>query len=247
MYQRLEMLKLIEELGNVNRVCKERDISHTQFYEYRRRFWEQGFEGLRDLPPIHKTHPQTTSPEAEKRILELAAQHPQKGCGHIEQLLKPEGKNCSKPHHPENHGTPWNGEPLSTASQAWRATSSGGQTVQPGTNSIHRKRHPLLQGKTCGKQDPWQPTLSGHPLCRPTQGCREEKSICKHAVDTYGSVSFGYLHIGKLPQNQRLFRTLQQNSQRRILRHGLETETLQQRGRTPEGSGWMAQTLQYYT
>ena len=32
------MLKLIEELGNVNRVCKERDISHTQFYEYRRRF-----------------------------------------------------------------------------------------------------------------------------------------------------------------------------------------------------------------
>lgn len=56
MHQRLEALKLAEELGNVSRVCRERGISHTQFYEYRKRFKEQGFEGLRDLPPIHKTH-----------------------------------------------------------------------------------------------------------------------------------------------------------------------------------------------
>ena len=98
MYQRLEALQLAEELGNVSRVCREGGgISPTQFYEYRKRFREQGFEGLRDLPPIHKTHPQTTPPEVEQRILELVAQHPQKGCGHIEQLLKLEGKNCSKP------------------------------------------------------------------------------------------------------------------------------------------------------
>ena len=98
MYQRLEALQLAEELGNVSRVCREGGgISPTQFYEYRKRFREQGFEGLRDLPPIHKTHPQNTPPEVEQRILELVAQHPQKGCGHIEQLLKLEGKNCSKP------------------------------------------------------------------------------------------------------------------------------------------------------
>lgn len=97
MHQRLEALKLAEELGNVSRVCRERGISPTQFYEYRKRFKEQGFEGLRDLPPIHKTHPHTTSIEVEKRILELVAQNPHKGCGHIELLLKLEGKNCSKP------------------------------------------------------------------------------------------------------------------------------------------------------
>lgn len=47
MHQRLEALKLAEELGNVSRVHRERGISHTQFYEYRKRFKEQGFEGLR--------------------------------------------------------------------------------------------------------------------------------------------------------------------------------------------------------
>lgn len=73
MYQRLEALQLAEELGNVSRVCRERGISPTQFYEYRKRFRKQGFEGLRDLPPIHKTHPQTTPPEVKKRILELVA------------------------------------------------------------------------------------------------------------------------------------------------------------------------------
>ena len=56
----------------------------TQFYEYRKRFREQGFDGLRDLPPIHKTYPQTTTPEVEKRILELVEENPQKGCGYIE-------------------------------------------------------------------------------------------------------------------------------------------------------------------
>ena len=97
MHQRLEALKLAEKLGNVSRVCRERGISTAQFYEYRKRFREQGFEGLRDLPSIHKTHPQTTAPEVEKRNLELVEENPQKGCGHIEQLLKLEGKNCSKP------------------------------------------------------------------------------------------------------------------------------------------------------
>lgn len=97
MHQRLEALKLAEELGNVSRVCRERGISPTQFYEYRKRFKQQGFEGLRDLSPIHKTHPQITPLEVEKRILELVTQHPQKGCAHIELFLKLEGKNCSKP------------------------------------------------------------------------------------------------------------------------------------------------------
>ena len=79
MHQRLEALKLAEELGNVSRVYRERGISTTQFYEYRKRFREQGFEGLRDLPPIHKNHPQTTAPEVEKRNLELVEENPQKG------------------------------------------------------------------------------------------------------------------------------------------------------------------------
>ena len=36
MCQRLEELQLAEELGNVSRVCRERGISQSQFYLYRK-------------------------------------------------------------------------------------------------------------------------------------------------------------------------------------------------------------------
>lgn len=97
MQQRLEALQLAEMLGNVTKVCRDRGISRTRFYEYKRRFQTHGFEGLKDLPPIHKSHPQTTSTEVEQRILKLSAQYPTKGCGYIEHLLQLEGKSCSKP------------------------------------------------------------------------------------------------------------------------------------------------------
>ncbi len=80
MHQRLEALKLAEELGNVSRVCRERGISTVQFYEYRKRFREQGFEGLRDLPPIHKPTRRRPFPKSKneswnslKKILKKAA------------------------------------------------------------------------------------------------------------------------------------------------------------------------------
>jgi hypothetical protein len=35
-------------------------VSRTRFYEYKRRFQTHGLEGLKDLPPIAKSHPITT-------------------------------------------------------------------------------------------------------------------------------------------------------------------------------------------
>jgi len=56
--------------------CRRRGMTRTQFYEYKRRFQTHGLEGLKDLPPIHKTHPQTTPPEVEAEILALSLEHP---------------------------------------------------------------------------------------------------------------------------------------------------------------------------
>jgi len=64
---RLSALQLAEALGNVSEACRRRGISQTQFYEYKRRFQAHGLEGLKDLPPIHKFHPQTTPPEVVKK------------------------------------------------------------------------------------------------------------------------------------------------------------------------------------
>lgn len=61
--QRLSVLQLVKALGNVALACRQRGVSRSQFYEYKRRFQTHGMEGLKDLPPIAKPHPMTTSPE----------------------------------------------------------------------------------------------------------------------------------------------------------------------------------------
>ncbi|RMG85937.1 MAG: helix-turn-helix domain-containing protein, partial [Chloroflexi bacterium] len=65
--QRLSALQLAQALGNVSEACRRRGISRSQFYEYKRRFQTYGLEGLKDLPPIHKSHPQTTPPEVVEK------------------------------------------------------------------------------------------------------------------------------------------------------------------------------------
>jgi transposase-like protein len=45
------MLEFADTLGNVSEACRKMGISRTQFYEYKRRYQEQGLEGLKDLPP----------------------------------------------------------------------------------------------------------------------------------------------------------------------------------------------------
>ena len=70
--QRLSALELAVALGNVSEACRRRGISITQFYEYRRRFLAHGLEGLKDLPPVHHSHSQTTPPETVEAILSLS-------------------------------------------------------------------------------------------------------------------------------------------------------------------------------
>ena len=67
--KRLSALELAKELSNVSLACRKSGISRSRFYDYKRRFQTHGFAGLVDLPPIHKSHPNTTPKEvAEKNI-----------------------------------------------------------------------------------------------------------------------------------------------------------------------------------
>lgn len=70
--QRLSVLELTRELGNIAEACRQRGMDRTSFYERKRRFQTQGFDGLKELPPIHKSHPQTTPPETVEKIKALA-------------------------------------------------------------------------------------------------------------------------------------------------------------------------------
>jgi hypothetical protein len=96
-HQRLSVLQLAEALGNVSSACRQRGMTRTQFYDYKRRFELQGLEGLKDLPPIHKSHPQTTPPEIVERILALSLAHPAWGCVRLANHLKLDGVSVSSP------------------------------------------------------------------------------------------------------------------------------------------------------
>lgn len=93
--QRLSVLELARELGNVAEACRQRGMDRTSFYEWKRRFQTQGFAGLKDLPPIHRSHPQTTPPETVEKIKALALAHPAYGCNRHEAMLALEGIRVS--------------------------------------------------------------------------------------------------------------------------------------------------------
>lgn len=93
--QRLSVLELARELGNAAEACRQRGMDRTSFYEWKRRFQMMGFEGLKDLPPIHKSHPQTTPPEVVEKIKALALTHPAYGCNRHEAMLALEGIRVS--------------------------------------------------------------------------------------------------------------------------------------------------------
>ncbi len=82
---RLSVLELAKEVGNVAAAVSA-GLNRTSFYEWKRRFQAQGFEGLKDLPPIHESHPQTTTPETVERLKALALEHPAYGCNRHETL-----------------------------------------------------------------------------------------------------------------------------------------------------------------
>jgi transposase-like protein len=56
-HKRLSVLQLAEALGNVSEACKRSGMDRTSYYAWKKRYTEQGLEGLKDLPPHRKEPP----------------------------------------------------------------------------------------------------------------------------------------------------------------------------------------------
>lgn len=196
--QRLSVLQLAETLGSVSEACRQRGMTRTQFYEYKKRFQTFGFEGLKDLAPIHKSHPQTTPPEVVERILELALKHPSKGCKYLSDLLKLEGRYVSGPtvqNILDKHemGTRFQRllklemEHLETGLDL---TAAQIQAIEK-ANPAFRERH--VESSRPGELLSADTFLVGH--------FKGIGKVYLHAVvDTYGSYGFGFLHTSKQPE-----------------------------------------------
>lgn len=94
-HSRLGMAELADELENVAQAFRAAGTDAGQVGEWKRRYREEGFAGLHDLPKRPVGRPPLLTPELANRILELALEDPGNGCQRISRLLDAEGAPLS--------------------------------------------------------------------------------------------------------------------------------------------------------
>jgi transposase InsO family protein len=196
--QRLSVLDLAQALGNVSEACRQRGVSRAQFYEYKRRFQTHGLAGLRDLPPIHKTHPFTTPPEVVERILALSMEHPAWGCSRLRDTLHLEGISVSSVTiqsilNKSGMGSRYE-RLLKLESQAAE------QAIELTPEQVAR----IEKNNPCFRERHIESSRPGELLAQDTFFVGSLKGVGKvylHvAVDTFSSYAFGFLHTSKQPE-----------------------------------------------
>lgn len=197
-HRRLSVLQLAEALGNITEACKRSGMDRNSFYEWKRRFQTHGLEGLKDLPPIHRSHPQTTPPGAVKAVLDFSAKNPSRGCAYISDHLKLKGISVSSPTVQNiliKHG-------LASRYDRWmkleeRAATEGIKLTAEQVRGIE-KMNPAFRERHVESRKP------GQLLCQDTFLVGVMKGVgriyLQTVIDTYGSFAFGYLHTTKKPE-----------------------------------------------
>ena len=196
--QRLSVLQLAEALGNVSAACRQRGMTRTQFYDYKRRFELQGLEGLKDLPPIHKSHPQTTPEAVVERILALSLAHPSWGCCRLEAHLKLDGVSVSSPTIQSiliKH---------ERGSKLQRLFKLEAQAAEEGFELSGEQIRAIEKANPCFRERHIESSRPGEFLAADTFYVGQFKGVGKvylhTVVDTFGSYAFGFLHTSKLPE-----------------------------------------------
>jgi transposase InsO family protein len=196
--QKLSVLELALTLGNVSEACRIKEVSRTQFYEYKRRFQTHGLEGLKALPPIHKTHPFTTPPEGVERMLAVSLEHPTWGCVKLSSMLKLEGITISSPTIQNiliKHGL---------ASRFERLLKLEEQAAHQAIELTPQQVAQIEKANPCFRERHIESSHPGELLSQDTFYVGVLKGVGRvylHAVvDTYGSFAFGFLHTSKQPE-----------------------------------------------
>ena len=196
--QKLSVLELAEALGNVSEACRRRGLSRQSFYEYKRRFAEAGLEGLKDLPPIPKSHPMSTPDAHVERLLALSLEHPAWGCNRLSDTLALEGISISAP----TIQNLLNKRELRSRYDRWLALErhAAERGVELTTEQVRflERQNPVWRERHVESSRP------GELLCQDTFFVGRLKGVGKvylHAVvDTFGSMGFGFLHTSKQPE-----------------------------------------------
>lgn len=195
---RLSVLQLAETLGSVTKACQQRGMTRTQFYEYKRRFQTHGLAGLRDLPPIPKSHPFTTPPDVVEKIVALSLANPTWGCVRLSDRLKLEGVSVSSPTIQSiliKQGL---------ASRYDRLLRLEAQAAQEAIELTAEQIALIEKANPAFRERHVESSRPGELLCQDTFFVGQLKGVGKvwlhTVVDTFGSVAFGFLHTTKQPE-----------------------------------------------
>lgn len=195
---RLSVLELAKALGNVSEACKQRGMHRSQFYEFKRRFQTHGLEGLKDLPPIPKSHPMTTPDEVVAKILELSLKHPKWACVRLSSELKLEGISVSSPTIQKILINSDMGSRYDRLLKLEEKAAGGPIELTVEQIAFIEKLNPAFKERHVESSKP------GELLCQDTFFVGRLKGVGKvylHAViDTFGSFAFGFLHTTKTPE-----------------------------------------------
>ena len=195
---RLSVLELAQELGSVSKACRQAGMDRTSFYEWKRRFQTHGLGGLKDLPPVHKTHPATTAPEVQARICELALKDPSRGCKHISNLLALEGTVVSSVTVQSILNKNRLGHRYERLMEIEKRALEGSFELTPEMVRLLEKANPCFAERHVESGRPGELLSQDNFLVGRFNGIG--RVYLHTVVDTYGSVAFGVLGTSKKPE-----------------------------------------------
>jgi transposase InsO family protein len=192
---KLTLLQLAEKLGSVSAACRHMNYSRSQFYEIKRRFQLEGFQGLIDRPPIPKNHPHQKSQRVVDHVLALTRQYPAKSCVFIAAQLRLQGVQISA-------GTVrniWKRRGLGLRFQRWLWVEE--HYRQHGLKLTEEQIKELERLNPCLRERHVESSRPGYLLCQDTFLVGHFKGIgrvyLQAVVDTFCSLGFAKLYTSK--------------------------------------------------
>jgi len=192
---KLTLLELAQKLGSVSAACRHMNYSRSQFYEIKRRFQLEGFQGLIDRPPIPKSHPNQKSQQVVTRVLGLTREYPAWGHGRIAAQARLQGiQVCATTVY-----AIWKKRDLSRRFQRWLWVEK--HYRKEGLTLTEEQIKELERLNPCLKERHVESPRPGYLLCQDTFYVGHFKGIgrvyLQAVVDTYCSLGFAKLYTSK--------------------------------------------------